>query len=544
LPLKINPLRRYRELRRLRRITAILAGYGLEEIVLLVRGRRFPVRKVRVDAATRGARLRGALEELGPTFVKLGQILSLRPDLVPPDIALELSKLQDAAPPIPFAQIRETLESELDRPIDAVFAEFSPEPIAAASLAQVHRARTHTDEIVAVKVQRPGIARVIESDLDILFHLAQLMERHLSDGERYAPVDAVTEFSRSIRKELDFVHEARNAEIFARNFAGDETIHVPRVFWDYTTPRVLTMEYIDGIKFSDLDALERGGLDRRVLARNGARAILKQVFDHGFFHADPHPGNLLALPGNVIAPLDFGMMGRLDERLRDQVAELLFGVVERDVDLIIRALTDMGCVQAGSDSAGLRRDLLDMLDEYYGVPLKRLDFRRLFEDGLDLFHRHHLKVPAGLVLMGKALTTEEGVGRMLDPDFDMVTMAKPYVKRLFVRRYTAELKPGHWLPVLERYLRLVKELPDEIETALQKMSEYDRTDNSPRDFRIWERVAHAIAIGSIYIGSAIVLGFEVGPCVDGLSIIGLVGLGIGVLLTGWHAISNRGKYKG
>jgi len=544
LPLKINPLRRYRELRRLRRITAILARYGLEEIVLLVRGRRFPFRKVQVDAATRGARLRSALEELGPTFVKLGQVLSLRPDLIPPDIALELSKLQDAAPPIPFPEIREILESELDRPIGAVFAEFSPGPIAAASLAQVHRARTRTDEIVAVKVQRPGIARVIESDLDILFHLAQLMERHLPDGELYAPLDAVTEFARSIRKELDFVHEARNTEIFTRNFAGDETIHVPRIFWDYTTSKVLTMEYVDGFKFSDPSRLDEAGLDRRILARNGARAVLKQVFDHGFFHADPHPGNLLALPGNVIAPLDFGMMGRLDGKLRDQVGDLLFGVVERDVNAVIRALTDMGCVEEGSDSTGLREETLDLIDEYYGAPLQRIDFRRLFEEGIGLLHRHRLKVPAGLVLMGKALVIEEGVGRMLDPDFDMLTMTKPYVKKLMIRRYTSSLKLRHWLPVLDRYRRFLEELPDEVETGLRKMSEHDRTNNPLSGFRIWEQVAHAIAIGSIYIGSAIVLGSEVGPCVDGLSIIGLVGLSLGGLLTGWHVISNRRKYKG
>jgi len=505
---------RYRDLQRLRKIASVLAKCGLGELADVLRARyhlfRFPGPAGNAELG-RGERFRLALEELGPTFVKLGQILSLRPDLVPPDIASELRKLQDEALPFPFSEVKAQIESELGQSLATLFQEFEEKPLAAASLAQVHRARTRDGELVAVKVQRPGIREVIDADLDILFEIAGLVERHLPDGELYNPVGTVEEFARSIREELDFTREGRHMEIFKHNFAGDETIYVPKVFWEYTTSRVLTMEYIEGIKISDLERLEEVGLDRKVIARNGVQATLKQIFEYGFFHADPHPGNLLVLPGNVIVPLDFGLVGRLDEVLRGLVAELLVGFVKKDVNRIIGVLRDMGGLDTDVDMIALRADILGLIDYYYGVPLKQLDFRRIFEEGMRLVRNYQIKIPTGFVLMGKALVTEEGVGRMLDPDLDMVSMAKPYVQRVLLRRYDPRRQLAKWLEILDGYHRMLARLPTDVQAALTGLAELGRTSASPGENRSRDRLSIALVIAALFLGSSLIVQSGTGP---------------------------------
>lgn len=539
--LKRRTLRsRYRDLRRLRRISAVLAKHGLGELVGVLRVRSPFLRRLSLgakDELSRGERARLALEELGPTFVKLGQILSLRPDLVPPDIARELRKLQDEAPPFPFSQVKTQVESGLGRPLSSFFQEFEEEPLAAASLAQVHWARTRKGDLVAVKVQRPGIRKVIEADLSILFELASLAERHLPDGELYDPVGVVEEFARTIREELDFTREGRHMEIFKHNFAGDETIYVPKVYWEHTTSRVLTMEHIDGIKISELDKIEAARLDRRAIARNGAQATLKQVFEHGFFHADPHPGNLLVLPGNVIAPLDFGMMGRLDEKLRGQVGEFLTGFVNRDVDRIIGTLREMGSLETSVDTETLRADLSGLIDYYYGVPLNRLDFRRIFEEGMRLLRAHRIKVPAGIVLIGKALVTEEGVGRLLDPDFDMVTMTKPYVKQLLLRRYDPRLHLAKWLDTLDRYHRMLERLPADLQAALAGLAELGRTSKTRGEDRSRDRLSLALVIAALFLGSSLILQAGTQLWLWEMPLLGLIGYVAAAILSGWFLLS-------
>jgi len=386
---------------------------------------------------------------------------------------------------------------------------------------------------VAVKVQRPGIREAIEADLDILFELARLAKRRLPSGELYDPVGAVEEFARTIHEELDFTREGRHMEIFKHNFAEDETIYVPKVFWEYTTPHVLVMEYIQGIKISDLEQLEAAGLDRKAIARNGAQAILRQVFEHGFFHADPHPGNLLVLPGNVIAPLDFGMMGRLDEELRTLVAELLAGFVKKDVDRIIGVLREMGSLDAEVDTQALRAELSGLVEHYYGVPLKRLDLRRIFEEGMALVRNFHIKVPRGLVLMGKALVTEEGVGRMLDPDFDMVSMAKPYVQRLLLQRYDPRRQLAKWLEVLDGYQRMLARLPTDVQAALAGLATLGRTTAARGEERSRDRLSLALIASALFLGASLIIQSGTGPKLWGVPVLGLLGYVGAAILVGW-----------
>ncbi|HSR36342.1 MAG TPA: AarF/UbiB family protein, partial [Desulfurivibrionaceae bacterium] len=334
--------RNIRSIRRSRQIVRVLVKYGFDHILELVnlshlvaRGRRLLRRRnAEIAQLAPAERVRLALEELGPTFVKLGQVLSTRHDLLPQNYIRELAKLQDMAPSFPVEQVFEQLDQELGAGSASLYAEFDPVPLAAASIAQVHAARLATGERVAVKIRRPGIVETVETDIDVMMGLAMLAERHIPGLDLYDPVGVVKEFSRTIRREMDFTREGHTIEKFADNFKGDETLYFPKVFWDRSAKGVLTLEFIDGIKVSDLPALERAGIDLKVIARSGAQAFLCMVMEHGFFNGDPHPGKVLILPGNVICLLDYGMVGRLDAKLRAYLADILTAIVKRDVDEI------------------------------------------------------------------------------------------------------------------------------------------------------------------------------------------------------------------
>lgn len=464
--------RTYRKLRRSRQIITILARYGFGDLLSKMR-LRYPIiqkiPKLNGTEVTRAERLRMAFEELGPTFIKLGQLLSLRPDLIQPEFARELSKLQDEAPPVPFEEVRERIESEFGCPLKQVFTHFDEQPLAAASLAQVHRARIKEGDKVVAKIQRPKIQKSIKADIGILYDLAHFIKSRLPASELYDSVGVVKEFDKTIRRELDFAREGRNMDLFRRNFAGDETIYIPKVYWKYTTPFILVMEYVDGIKISELEQLEEAGLDRKTIAKNGANTILKQVFEHGLFHADPHPGNVLILEDNVIVPIDYGMVGRLDEELQKQVGDLLTGVVKKDVDRIVKVLKEIGSGNETLDLRSLKTDLSEFIDRYYQVPLYQLDVGKLMDEGLKIVRDHRIRLPSNLVMMGKALMIEEGVGRVLYPEFDMITLAKPYVKKLLRRRYDPRRQLEDLAEVLGESGRLLKEFPSEFRDIVGKI---------------------------------------------------------------------------
>ncbi|HEU5423655.1 MAG TPA: AarF/ABC1/UbiB kinase family protein, partial [Nitrolancea sp.] len=442
------PVRRrsYRQLRRYRQIADVLARHGLGFLIdlfglerFLPQYRGFLGRQPRARAYTRPEHLRLALEELGPTFIKLGQILSTRPDLLPPAYQAELAKLQDAAAPIPFAAVRETVESELGRPIEELFASFEETPLAAASIGQAHAATLHGGVDVVVKVRRPAAVEQVEVDLAILLNLATVASRRSQLAEQYDLVALVEEFAATLRAELDYEREAHNAERIAASFADEPGLQVPRVYHQLSTQRVLTLERIRGIKISNLAALEAAGIDRAALANDAARMVLKMALEDGFFHADLHPGNLFVEPSGRIGLIDFGMVGTLDEATRDHLVDLLIAIVGQDTDRMVDELLELGAARR-IDRAVLRRDLQRIVSHYINRPLGEIEIGAVIEDALGIVRRHRLQLPANLALLLRMLVMAEGLGQLLDPAFEALPVARPFGRRLLLQRYS----PARW----------------------------------------------------------------------------------------------------
>lgn len=547
--------RTYHNIKRYRQILTILLRYGFDDVLgrlkidyyIQLSKKIIPKFKAHeIEKTTTAERLRLALEELGPTFIKFGQILSVRPDLIPESFIKEFQKLQDEVPPFTAEQAKAKIEAQLSKPVEKLFSSFDDVPLAAASIAQVHRAVIEDGEQVVVKIQRPNIRSVIETDLNILFDLARLVERYIPESELYNPVGIVQEFAKTIRRELDFIREGRNIDRFRRNFQDDETVYVSQVYWELTTERVLTMEFIDGIKVSELDKLEAVGLDRKIIAHNGGQAILKQVFDFGFFHADPHPGNIFVLPNNVIAPLDFGMMGSLDEELMEIAGNLLTAIFKKDVNKIISAFTDIGILENTVDIRGLKLDLTDFLDRYYQVPLSQLDVGKIINELTEIIRKHHIMLPADLTLMAKAMVTEEGVGRSLDPNFDLINMAKPYVEKLMMRKLDPRRHLKEFASTMDDFNRLIKILPAEIRTIVTKIKKGDlniKFEHKGLEHFISEldkasnRLSFSMIIAALIIGSSFIVQLDKGPLIFGFNIIGILGYLIAAILGLWLVIA-------
>ncbi|TAK35986.1 MAG: AarF/ABC1/UbiB kinase family protein [Chloroflexota bacterium] len=410
--------------------------------------------------------LRLAFEELGATFIKLGQILSTRSDILPPDFIAELSKLQDAVPPERADVIESQIASELGRPPSSAFAEFDPEPLGSASIGQVHAAKLGTGEEVVVKVQRPGVEHLIEADLAILMDLARLAQARTTWGQIYDLPGMVEEFAETLRGEMDYVSEGRNADRIRGNFTEEPALHVPTIHWNCTTRRILTMERIEGTKISDIPALEAAGIDRQRLAATGVRIVLKMMLEDGFFHADPHPGNFLVQPGEVIGLLDYGMVGRLDERTRENLLYLFLAIMDQDMDRAVDQLSTLGVVGTTPQLERLKRDLERLLSLYWGLPLQEIDVRRILEEFLATARRHQLHVPAHLALLSKTLSMHEGLARQLDPTINLAEMLGPYARKLVWRTY----RPDRWarrvLPAMLDLSQLMITLPRRIDRLL------------------------------------------------------------------------------
>lgn len=476
------PIRFLRNLNRGREIATVLLNYGFGDLLerlglrrYLNWGRRLISRKAREvpEELSTARRIRLALEELGPTFVKFGQVLSTRPDIVPADVIEELTLLQERVPPFPGTQARDLIEAELGRPIASLYASFGEAPLAAGSLAQVHRATSHDGRAFAVKVRRPGIVTVVERDLALLLELAELLERHVPESRIFDPVGLVRQFTRTIRRELNFRREARTMQDFARNFQGDLRLYVPHVESDLLSDSVLTMEFIDGIKPDDHDALLAARLDPARVAVDGANVFLRQAFEFGCFHGDPHPGNMRVRADGSIALLDFGMVGYLDDDKREQLVDLFVCIARHDVDRAVAVVQEIGHPTQEIDRALLQLDIRDFLDTYFGVALEQLKVGHLLNDFIGIMANHGLRCPGDLMLMIRAVITLEGVGRQLDPQFNLAAVLSPFIEDLIRQRYSPRKIAMRAADDFRKLVQTAHDLPFHLGRTLQKVSEDD-----------------------------------------------------------------------
>ena len=547
--------RTYRHLNRYQRILRVLFKYGFNDLVdrlhidqYLESGLQMINRKPREQIArlSRPERLRLVFEELGPTFIKLGQLLSTRPDLIPAEYLDELARLQDEVPPFSLAEVHAIFREELGRSPDEVFHYFDAEPLAAASIGQVHRARLDSGAEVVVKVQRPDIENVIAVDLEILAHLAGLMEQYLEEVQGHRPTAIVQEFARSLSREIDFAVELANVQRFARQFKSNVAIHVPLVYPELSTPRVLVMEYVLGIKASMAGQLREQGYDLPLIAERGATLVMEQIFVHGFFHADPHPGNLFILPDNVVCFIDFGQMGRLSRKDREDFTDLVLDLVAGDERTVVEGVLKV-TVQLGEvDRESLGRDLGGLVDLYLYRPLGELEAGRILQDLLDLVTRHKLTFKPAFYQMMKALSTVEGVGLMLDPKLELIRLARPFMRRIRLER----MRPARLAEEIARtgsgYLQLLRELPEELRTILRQLRggrmriEFEHRGlqalGAALD-RVSNRIAFAIVLAALIVGSSLIVLSDIPPHWHDIPVIGLLGFLVAGIMGFWLLLS-------
>ena len=534
--------RTYRHAKRYGEILNVLIKYGFGDLVDALNIKQhieIGIEKItgkepeRIAKLSRPERVRMTLEELGPTFVKLGQLLSTRPDLIPLEYVQELSKLQDDVPPFPYDEVRAAVKAETGKFPEEIFHSVHKTPIAAASLGQVHKAMLKdAEEVVAVKVQRPNIQQTIEVDLEIMLHLASLIERHVTEMEAFDPTQAVNEFARSIEEELDYTLEASHIEHFARQFLDDETVYVPKVYRDLSTQRMLVMEFIDGIKASDLDLLKQDGYDLQEIASRGADSILKQICVYGFYHADPHPGNIFILSKNVICFIDFGMMGRIGQQEREDFTDFVELLINKDENKIVDALLKLTNYAEDPNRSELQRDLMEFIDRYAYLPLKKLEIAKMLQSVLEILTKQGMSLKPDLYLMVKALSIAEGLGRSLDPEFEIVSQARPFFRKIKASRYTPKRIAGDLVDSGTELLRLFKEIPGELREVLKNVRdgklkieiEYRALDRTLyRLDLISDRIASAIVLASLIVGSSIIILSKTPPMWHDMPVIGLAG---------------------
>ncbi|HTQ40183.1 MAG TPA: AarF/ABC1/UbiB kinase family protein [Pirellulales bacterium] len=546
----------YRHANRWGQILTVLSKYGLAGWIERL-GPRFThgILKDREGTAlcshNRETRIRLALSELGPTFIKLGQILSTRPDVVGVALADELSKLQDNTPADPYHSVVKTVETELGQPLAELFLDFEEVPLASASIGQVHRARLKNGDWVVAKVRHAGIEEIIRRDLDILTGLAHWAER-VPELTNYRPRATVAEFQRVLRRELDFGREERNLQQFAHLFQDDLTVKIPRSYPELSTSRVLTMQYLEGVKLSHVEKVHEAGFDLEEIARRGADLYLTMIFTHGFYHADPHPGNLILMPGNIIGLLDFGMVGRIDDALREEVEEMLLAIGERDSSRLANVITQMGEVPRDLDQAALGYDLADFVAHYAHQSIDEINLSAALNEMTEIIRRYRIRLPARIAMLLKMLVMLEGTARLASPRFSLMEVLAPHQKQMAWRRISP-------LRRLRKLRRIYSELEHLAEVLPRKMLDIVDLFHAGKidvhlDHRGLEPSVNRLVLGmlasALFLGSALLLSREVPPLIGpawlfgakGVSLFGAAGcvvaLGLGLRLL--RAINKSG----
>ncbi|MCK5358784.1 MAG: hypothetical protein KAJ48_10345 [Elusimicrobiales bacterium] len=540
---------------RLNKILQVLAKYGfgyfvdrlsLEESVF---GKRIiplkSIEKLDILNMSMPFRIRRVLEELGPAFIKLGQILSSRPDLIPLEFCEEFKNLQDNVSPFEYEKAKKLIEKELSAPIADLFNNFSIAPMAAASLAQVYSAELKSGEKVVIKVQRPNVEKIIREDLDLLSGIAKLIEKHIDENNLYNPIRVVGEFRKTILRETDFSIEARNIGRFRRNFENDDNVYAPKVFKDLSTKKILTMERIEGIRATDMLKLKKSNLDMKMIASNGANSILKQIFMDGFFHADPHSGNIFVLENNKIVFLDFGMVGRINEVTKDQISNILHAVMERDIKEIVEIFISSGLVDENVDVNNFELDMREFVEQYYEVPLKEMKMGQFLLDIIKIVSRNRIQVPPIIFLITKALVTIEDIGRKLDSDFNLTVHSKPFVETLVKRKYQPKKVINDIKKLTRLFYKFANSFPKDIALILSKIKkgtikiefEHKGLENLIHQMdKVSNRISFSVVVAALIIGSSIIMQSDKGAMLLGFPILGVIGFVVAGIMGLWLAI--------
>lgn len=560
MPFSLLKLRTtYKNINRVRQIINVFLKHEFGHIIDQLRLHRYVSLRKRlkifgqwpaIKGHTVPERLRMAFAELGPSFIKLAQLLSSRPDLITAPFADEFKKLQDKVPPFSSEEAKKIIEEETHLPIDKIFAKFHDKPTAAASIAQVHHGTLLDGSDVIIKVQRPDIREQIETDINILTTIAQLMNKHIPESRFFNPTGIVEEFSRTVRKELDFSEEAKNCLRFRKNFENNPHIYIPKIYSAFSTEKILTMERIEGVRIDDISAIEGMGLDRRGLAKNGVDAYFKMALEDGFFHADPHPGNIFAMPEGQIGFMDFGIVGRVTDEMKETMANTFLALINKDFDRLIDQYIELGLVPEEIDLVAFRKgfkaDLVYFMEPLYGLTLKEINFAEYIDMVTHLAMKHNMKIPSDLLLVNKALLILENIGRELDPDFNFIAAAEPYASKLVREKLSPSRiyekvkknveEAGDFIVLFPRQMKQIirKILKDDIHVKMyhvnlpEFMKDMDKSSN---------RISFSLIVSSILLSSAILHATGVGPKIYGMSILGFLAFGFAFLLGIWLIIS-------